>query len=160
LKKKKWYEQKLSDTVKLPGSMAENNKGYDIDLNTEWIGSTHDWPKNLNYASFVDSDNVRIPFALQPCKKYYGVVWYQKEVNIPDVWANKHITLFMERCHWESTVWIDAKKPGMRNSLSTPHFYKLSDDLKPGKHTITIRVDNRIKEVNPGINSHSLTDHT
>jgi hypothetical protein len=48
----------------------------------------------------------------------------------------------------------------MRNSLGTPHVYELSEILKPGKHTITVCIDNRTKEINPGVNSHSISDHT
>ena len=156
----KWYERKMADTVKLPGSMAENNKGYNIDLNTKWIGSVRDWPNNPKYKSYIDTQNVRIPFALQPRKKYHGAAWYQKEIVIPDKWANIPLQLFFERCHWESTIWIDTVRVGMKNSLSTPHLYKLMSGLPSGKHTITIRVDNRIKDINPGKNSHSITDHT
>jgi beta-galactosidase/beta-glucuronidase len=32
--------------------------------------------------------------------------------------------------------------------------------LIPGKNTITIRVDNRVKDIDPGHNSHSISDHT
>jgi hypothetical protein len=32
--------------------------------------------------------------------------------------------------------------------------------LTPGTHRITIRVDNRIKDFNVGVNSHSISDHT
>lgn len=48
----------------------------------------------------------------------------------------------------------------MRNSLGTPHIYDLTGLSDPGKHTLTIRVDNRIREIDPGINSHSISDHT
>ena len=32
--------------------------------------------------------------------------------------------------------------------------------LPPGKHTLTLRIDNRIVDVNPGFLAHSITDHT
>ena len=32
--------------------------------------------------------------------------------------------------------------------------------MKPGVHQLTIRVDNRVKEIDPGMNSHSISDHT
>jgi hypothetical protein len=49
---------------------------------------------------------------------------------------------------------------GMQNALSTPHEYELTRSLKPGKHTITIRIDNRIRDIDIGRNAHSITDHT
>jgi len=55
---------------------------------------------------------------------------------------------------------VDGKEAGMQNSLGTPHIYTLSELLTPGKHWLTLCVDNRIKEIDPGVNSHSVSDHT
>src|SRR5699024_4691586 len=86
--------------------------------------------------------------------------WYQKEVIIPQDWNKKHIILFLERVHWESRLWVDGKEIGMQNSLSAPHIYDLTKALSPGKHNLTLRIDNRIKDINPGKDSHSITDNT
>jgi hypothetical protein len=43
-------------------------------------------------------------------KYYKGAAWYQKEVTIPEELEWKSINLFLERCHWESRLWIDDKK--------------------------------------------------
>ncbi|RPH68586.1 beta-galactosidase, partial [bacterium] len=40
------------------------------------------------------------------------------------------------------------------------HIYDLSRWLTPGKHIITIRVDNRIKDIDPGRDAHSVSDNT
>ena len=37
-----WYNNIFDDAVKLPGSMAENGKGYDVTLTTEWTGDIID----------------------------------------------------------------------------------------------------------------------
>ena len=39
--------------------------------------------------------------------------WYQREIAIPDTWQGKRITLFLERCHWETQVWLDAYPLGL-----------------------------------------------
>ena len=44
-------------------------------------------------------------------------------------------------------------------SLCVPHEFVLPKDLSPGKHTLTLRVDNRIK-FNVGHDAHSISDHT
>jgi len=67
--------------------------------------------------------------------------------------------LRLERCHWETRVWVDGRSAGSADSLSTPHVHDLGGDLAPGPHRLTIRVDNRMI-VDVGINSHSVTDHT
>ncbi|MEM8969856.1 MAG: sugar-binding domain-containing protein, partial [Bacteroidota bacterium] len=156
-----WYTRSFDETVILPGSMATNGKGNDIDLNTEWVGGVRDphWYKDPNYAPYIDLDSIRFPFWLQPIKKYTGAAWYQKEVDIPDDWENNEIFLHLERCHWESSIWVDDQKVGTQNSLSAAHVYPLTRYLSPGTHTISIRIDNRIK-IDLGENSHSISDHT
>ena len=48
----------------------------------------------------------------------------------------------------------------MQNTLGTPDDFDLTNSLNPGTHKITIRIDNRVKEINVGENSHSISDHT
>ena len=69
------------------------------------------------------------------------------------------MVLTLERPHWETRVWLDQRAVGTNNSLSTPHEYDLGTGLTPGRHTLTIRVDNRIL-VDVGDWSHSVSDHT
>lgn len=160
----KWYETTLPETVRLPGSMVENGKGYDITLKTEWTGDIRDpeWYKDPNYATFYrdPTGGIRFPFWLQPLKKYTGAAWYQKKVIIPKDWKEKTVRLVLERPHWESTVWVNGVSVGTQNSLATPHVFVVSPHLKVGENTLTIRIDNRIKDIDVGVNSHSITDHT
>ena len=152
----------FTETVTLPGSLVENGLGDEISMSTHWTGQIVDssWYNAEKYAPYREEGNIKIPFWLQPEKKYLGAAWFQKEVIIPENWSNKNILLHLERPHWETRLWIDDQEIGMQNSLATPHSYRLNTHLNPGKHIISIRVDNRIKEVNPGINSHSVADHT
>lgn len=158
----KWFDQMLTDKVVLPGSMTTNGKGDDITLKTHWIGQIVDssFYKNPEYAKFREPGNIKIPFWLQRVKYYKGAAWYQKEVTIPEDWNGQFVGLFLERCHWESRLWVDDKEVGMQNSLGTPHKYDLTNILMPGKHRLTLCIDNRVKDIDPGVNSHSISDHT
>ncbi len=158
----KWFSQSLTDNVTLPGSMSTNGKGDDITLYTKWTGQIVDssFYKSPEYAKYREPGNIKIPFWLQSLKHYQGAAWYQKEVTIPANWEGQNIELFLERCHWESRLWVDDKEVGMRNSLGTPHKYDLTEVINPGKHILTICIDNRTKEIDPGLNSHSISDHT
>jgi hypothetical protein len=158
----KWFDKKLDDKINLPGSMTTNGKGNDITINTPWTGSIVDssWFLKPEYAKYRQPGNIKVPFWLQPVKYYKGAAWYQKTVTIPASWKGKYIEFFIERSHWETIVWVDDKEIGMQNSLGSPHDFDLSKELTPGTHTITVRVDNRIKDFNVGQNSHSISDHT
>lgn len=158
----KWFLNDLPETVQLPGSMVENGKGNDITLHTKWTGGVRnpEWYTDPNYAPYFDSTNIRFPYWLQPEKKYTGAAWYNKKVIIPENWQGKTVWLNLERPHWESVAWVNGKKAGMQNSLATPHRYNISEFLKTGENLISVRIDNRTKEVDVGENSHSISDHT
>lgn len=157
-----WFKKSFQERVTLPGSMTTNGKGNDVDLNTKWTGQVVDssFFKSDKYARYRSPENFKVPFWLQPVKHYVGAAWYTKEVEVPANWNGKQIELFLERCHWESRLWINGVEAGMRNSLGTPHLYDVTRLLKPGKNIIALCIDNRTKEIDPGINSHSISDHT
>jgi hypothetical protein len=160
--KDKWFNNKLPETIHLPGSMTTNGKGNDVTLHTPWTGGVWNaqWFKDSTYAKYRQPGNIKVSFWLQPVKHYVGAAWYQKDVVFPREWSGQHIELFLERCHWETTLWIDGKRAGMQNALGAPHIYQLDNRLKPGTHTITIRIDNRIKDIDPGADAHSISDNT
>lgn len=158
-----WHTQKSDNQVNLPGSLRDNGLGNPPTLETKWTGSIYDssWFFNSFFEKYRKKDSLKFPFWLTPVKRYVGACWYQKEVNIPANWKEKSVLLYLERPHWQTKVWIDTMLLGSQNSLSTPHIYETAPgQIKPGKHLLTIRVDNAIHEIDPGINSHSITDHT
>jgi len=129
-----WFNKKLDETVRLPGSLDENGKG--------------------------ERETKRPDFwTLSRKLKYTGAAWYQKEIEIPARWSGKRVSLFLERCHWETRVWLDGQPAGMEDSLCVPHVHELGVDLKPGKHTLTLRVDNSVK-FNIGEWAHAITEQT
>ena len=76
---------------------------------------------------------------------YAGPAWYQRDIEIPADWREKRVTLFLERCRWVTTVWLDDKRIGSQDSLIAPHIYDFGTGVKPGKHRLTICVDNTVK---------------
>ena len=157
----KWYTGSFDETVKLPGSMAENGKGDEVSIKTQWTGDIIDksYFTDKKYEKYRQPGNIKIPFWLKPVKYYKGAAWYQKEIEIPPDWKGKRVVLFLERCHWESIVYVNARLAGSQNSLATPHEYDITDLLVPGKNLLSIRMDNRVI-IPIGVNSHSISDHT
>src|ERR1043166_3950563 len=86
-----WFNKTLSDKIKLPGSMASNNKGDEVSVNTPWTGSIFDssWFVKPEYAKYREPGNIKVPFWLQPVKYYKGAAWYQKTITIPASWERK-----------------------------------------------------------------------
>jgi len=158
----KWFARELNDSVYLPGSMVENLKGYDISLKTQFTASIYDssWFFNPHMEKYRQPGNLKMPFWLTQMKHYTGLAWYQKDVIIPAAWKGNHISLLLEHPHFITRVWIDNQEIGTQNSMSVPHEFDLTEKIKPGKHRISIRIDNRLKSMDVGTNSHSVTDHT
>jgi hypothetical protein len=157
----RWFARELAEVVRWPGSMAENGKGDEVSVNTKWTGGIVDrsWFTAPQYEQYRQPGSIKLPFWLTPTKHYVGAAWYQKAVAVPRAWRDRRIVLVLERCHWETELWVDENRVGSRNSLSTPHHYDLTEHLTPGRHRLTVRVDNRLK-IDVGENAHSVSDHT
>lgn len=160
--KNQWFKKVLPETVNLPGSMAENLKGDEVTLKTKWTGSIYDssYFFHPRLAKYRKADNLKIPFWLTPAKHYLGAAWYQKDIEIPADWKGKRIVLSLEYPHSETQVWIDDVEMGKQYTFVVAQNFELPSNIKPGKHTITLCIDNRIKDINVGQDSHSLTDQT
>lgn len=158
----RWFARTLEDKITLPGSMNENRKGDDVTLHTDWTASIYDssFYYNPRLEKYRKQENLKLPFWLTPVKYFVGVAWYQKEVMVPKNWAGKRIVLFLERPHIESRVWINNVEIGMQNFLCVPHVFDATKYMKPGNNIISIRIDNRIKDIDVGKDSHSITDQT
>ncbi len=158
----RWFAAPLDgDDTQLPGSLRENGLGSIPSPDTKWIGAVKasEWDKP-QYAPYRTADNFKMPFWLQPTRHYVGPAWFQRTVEIPEAWAGKRIVLRLERPHWHTTVWVDAQSLGACDSLSTAHVYDASEALTPGRHRLSIRVENSLVPLNVGPNAHSVSDQT
>ena len=152
-----------TDYVMLPGSLLTNGKGNDVTVNTQWTGSLYDSSYYFNpyMEKYRVEGQMKFPFFLTPEKHYVGKAWYRKNVYVPDNWKGRHITLFLERPHIETTLFVNGIKVLHQLSLSTPHQCDVTRFIVPGqRNEIVICVDNNIENVCVGQDSHSVTDQT
>lgn len=158
-----WQTKTFNERVRLPGSMNTNGKGDDVTLTTAWTASIYDssYFFHPRLEKYRRPYNLKLPFWLTPEKHYTGYAWYKKEIQIPESWAKQPLRLYLERVHTASDLWIDnVRIDSTQNSLSTPHIYVIEEGLTTGKHTISLRIDNRLAAADVGKDSHSVTDHT
>ena len=152
-----------NDYVMLPGSMLTNGKGDPVGTKTQWTGSLYDSSFYFNpyMEKYRVEGQMKFPFFLTPEHHYVGAAWYKRSVYVPEAWKEQRITLFLERPHIETTVYINGKEVGHQMSLSTPHRYDVTKYIRVGKkNDISIRVYNGIENVCVGQDSHSVTDQT
>jgi hypothetical protein len=125
-----WAERPLEDTIHLPGTTDEGEKGpASTARETQRLTRTH---------------------------PYVGAAWYQRDLVVPPEWKGKRLVLVLERTK-ASHAFVDAASLGERDSLVAPHEYPLPA-LEPGSHRITVRVDNSRRP--PVGDPHQLSDHT
>ena len=151
------------DYVMLPGSMLTNDKGDIVSTKTQWTGSLYDSSFYFNpyMAKYRVEGQMKFPFFLTPERHYVGNAWYKRSIYIPKNWKDRRITLFLERPHIETTVYVNGRRVGHQMSLSTPHRYDITDAVNSGEsNTIAICVYNGIENVCVGQDSHSVTDQT
>jgi hypothetical protein len=79
---------------------------------------------------------------LTPVTNHVGLAWYWRDVELSEGDCNQLVELSLERCCWESFVWLNGKALGTRDSLVAPHVYDLSPAVKPGTNRLTIMIDN------------------
>lgn len=143
-----WETEIFTETVRLPGSTDEIGLGNRLPLFKSILGTgkLDGYPENADFGMLTRKH------------KYIGKAWYQKEVDIPRNSSGKLYSLQFERVMWRSKVWVDGKLVGEPiDYLSTPHRHCLGA-LAPGKHTITVQIDNRL--IYPiGALAHSYCPH-
>ena len=161
-----WFNRDLADRIALPGILQAQGYGDEIRIDTPWVLGLGDAWWKLQPAAlrekFSQPGHVEVPFLSQPPRHYLGAAWYQRDLEVPAAWSGRRVALFLERAHWETTVWVDDKKIRSCHSLVAPHEFEL-DSLTPGKHRLSIRVDNRQIVRDPqndghGVDGHSVSD--
>jgi beta-galactosidase len=140
-----WFYKTLSDEIELPGILQAQGYGNEIGIDTPWNQSLYDklWFRRKDYEKYIQPGNVKVPFLSQPPRHYLGAAWYQRDIEIPEAWLGRRVELKLERTQWKSTLWIEDREIGSRDSLCTSHVYDLGI-LPPGKCKLTIRLDNRV----------------
>lgn len=157
-----WYARALAaDTgIQLPGILQTQGYGDEITAETQFVAAL---PRDMRwyllpqYKDYTRPGNVQVPYLSQPVRHYLGVAWYQREFEIPAAWQGKRIALTLERTRWQTDVYVDDRMVGSNRSLVAPHDVDLGI-IEPGRHRLTIRIDNRMLEPKYRPDGHSVSD--
>jgi len=126
-----WFNRSFADSIQLPSTLDERGKG----------------PLN-------EEREIR---KLTRVRKYTGPAWFQREIDIPKDWSGRSVLLAIERTKTAS-VWVDDRFIGKQDSLTVEHTFDLGKTLEPGRHRLTVCVDN--SERPPVGDPHQLSDET
>ncbi|MHA7965956.1 glycoside hydrolase family 2 TIM barrel-domain containing protein [Paenibacillus sp. CAU 1782] len=98
-------------------------------------------PGTTSHACKGPLNREKLAGSLTDLYRFEGRAWFEREFELPQEKAGKTCLLHLERTR-RTTVWVNGKKAGSRDSLNTPHVYELTELLRAGRQTITICVDN------------------
>ncbi len=115
--RKEFFNRQLAHRIRLPGSTDEAHFG-------------------VANRSKPTLDGLYRAFS------YAGPAWYQRDVDIPAAWRGKRLTVFVERAHGQSRLWLDAEDCGTQQSLIAPQVFELGTRVQPGPHRLTLVMDN------------------
>jgi hypothetical protein len=160
--KSAWFAKDLAvDTrIQLPGILQTQGYGNEIVAETPFVAAL---PRDMRwfllpqYQAYTKPGHVEVPYLSQPVRHYLGVAWYQREIEIPTAWNGKRVALSLERTRWQTDVYVDDKLIGSNRSLVAPHDFELGI-LSPGKHRLSIRIDNRMLQPPYRPDGHSVSD--
>jgi sialate O-acetylesterase len=72
---------------------------------------------------------------------FNGLVWFRREVVIPEAWAGKELTLNLGQIDDRDTTFWNGAQVGAGNSVSPARSYKIPGNLvKAGRNVLAIRV--------------------
>ena len=146
--------------IQLPGILQTQGYGDEITAETQFVAAL---PRDMRwyllpqYKAYTQPGHVEVPYLSQPVRHFLGVAWYQREIEIPAGWRGKRIGLTLERTRWKTDVYVDDTLIGSNRSLVAPHDFTLGM-LEPGRHRLSIRIDNRMLQPPYRPDGHSVSD--
>ena len=99
-----------------------------------WSEPSYDapsWPK-MNLPTYFQNAGLQ---------KFNGIVWFRKEINLPDSWAGKGAMLHLGQIDDQDTTWVNGLEVGGMFSFAEPRDYAVpAPALHPGRNVIAVRV--------------------
>lgn len=153
--------QTCPDSILLPGALHSQGFGDDVTAQTKWYSGNLStlWYYHPMYEKYRQPGNIKIFDFLQPRKHYIGKAWYKRTIEVPAEINDKECFLYIERVHWQSTLYINGHLVGSNQGLGTAHEYNISPYVKPGENKIALCIDNS-QIVDIGRIPHSISEQT
>jgi sialate O-acetylesterase len=104
-------------------------------------GTSGHWEKRDADASAWKSVTMPQAWEQAGLPNFDGIVWFQRQFDLPADWAGKDLTLSLGPIDDMDTTWVNGVKVGHQNLFFAPRSYNIpAGALKAGANVITIRV--------------------
>ena len=117
----------------------------------EWINLNGFWLYSITEIGMTKpkkaDGNILIPFpiesSLSGVKKNFTqnqIIWYERDIEIPQNWNDKHILLHFGGVDWKCSVYINDEKVGEHSGGYSPFFFDITKKLKKGINKLIVKV--------------------
>ena len=128
-----------------------------INLNGEWefefdddrVGSKEKW----HLGNRKLSKTIQVPFAFQSklsgigSNEFHDVVWYRRDLTLPDAFQNKRILLHFGAVDYEASVWVNGVLVAKHEGGHTPFHADITDALQVGTNKLVVKAVDYSKDV-------------
>lgn len=90
---------------------------------------------------------ILVPFAVESALSGVGktvgkdkALWYNRSFTVPSAWKGQDILLNFGAVDWKADVWINDVKVGSHTGGYTPFSFNISNALRKGENSITVKV--------------------
>lgn len=128
-----------------------------INLNGQWEFQFDDENEGLalkwNQGQVPFSRTIQVPFSFQSKlsgiadSEFHDIVWYRKELEIPDSFLKKRVLLHFGAVDYEATVWVNGQQVAFHEGGHTPFFADITDALTDKGNRIVVRAVDYSKDV-------------
>lgn len=119
-----------------------------INVNREWKFKLGDY-SGAEAVAYDDSnwDLIGIPHSFsmpyyQSAQFYKGYGWYRKNIEVPQKWIGKRLTLDFEGVYRTAEIYVNGVLVGKHNSGYTGFEIDITKAVKKGSNTIAVRLNN------------------
>ena len=134
-------------------------------VRTDWLCLNGEWEFEIDHADTGKArglltrplrSRITIPFCPESVLCGIGevdfmeVVWYRREVTIPEAWKTREVLLHFQAVDYDTTVWVNGQEAVRHRGGHTPFYARLTPDLvADGKAQIVVRARDSRQGIQP-----------
>ncbi|MFC0215712.1 glycoside hydrolase family 2 protein [Paenibacillus chartarius] len=121
-----------------------------LNLNGPWqfefddmnVGERESWHQDRAFTGVI-----QVPYCFQSKLSgikdtaFHDVVWYQRQFAVPDSFQGKRVMLHFGAVDYSAKVWLNGQLAGEHTGGYTPFRIDITDSLREGENTVTVRVE-------------------
>lgn len=143
------FQERLAEVEKAAG-VGGPNADYFQELE-KWLATVDPASAKEKYSSDPNLDTkdwldltVPKPWQEAGIKDFHGLVWFRREIDVPESWSGKDLSLALSIINDSDLVWFNGQLVGAMQLPGTARNYRIDGKLvKPGKNLLVVAILNK-----------------